>query len=966
MQDNTHISEMEKLRKEDERLHIMLDTSPFGTQIWNDKFEVIDCNVATVNLFKASDKKECLESFLTYSPEHQPDGSLSEAMQLYYVKKTFEEGYMRFEWTHMASDGELIPCEVTLVRVNYPDGTFMASHVRDLREYKKLLKELDDIARENTLQLLRFKLAIKAAHVGLWDMEFTKESTLNPEHKVVWSDELRRILGYESEDEFPNKVSSFIEHADSETWERVYASLMAHIMDKTSATPFDMEYQMKKRNGGYAHFLSTGETVRDDEGNPVYVAGAMVEITEKKKLIDDLSVAVNEAQEANRINSRTLSTLKNILNSIDELIYVTDINTDDILFVNDAMRHHYGIEGNGVGEKCYKLFQEGLEERCEFCPCHQLDKDPDTPIAWQEHSPVTGHIYRNVDRYIDWLDGKKVHMQHSVDITELANAKEMAEGQRLEAETANKAKSEFLSHISHEIRTPMNAILGTAEIQLQRGSNTPDIDEAFSMVYGSGNLLLNIINDILDLSKIEAGKLELLPTRYDIPSIVYDTVQLNLLRYESKPLEFDLVIDEHTPLDMYGDELRIKQIMNNILSNAFKYTDEGRVELYISAETKSDIKKTSPEARTSCVLIIRVSDTGQGMTKKQLSKLFDEYERFNMETNRSIVGTGLGMHITKRLVDVKNGEIKVESEPGKGSVFTVRLPQECIGSAVCGAGMVDKLRATSFKSMRKLNRSHIVHEYMPYGRVLIVDDVESNLYVAKGLMLPYGLEIETASSGIEAVARVKNGREYDVIFMDHMMPRMDGVEATRLIREMGYTGSIVALTANAIIGSSDIFMTNGFDGYITKPIDMRELNSFLNQMIRDKQPPDVIEAVRRDLHSKTRATVPKSVQKILTNEKMMAAVVRDIENAVDVLDDLLIKLKESNAGDPDRDRDIKLFTTTVHGMISALANIGETELTAASRKLEKLGKSKLINEVVLEIPAYTAMLKSVMNKIMQQ
>jgi CheY-like chemotaxis protein/anti-sigma regulatory factor (Ser/Thr protein kinase) len=438
---------------------------------------------------------------------------------------------------------------------------------------------------------------------------------------------------------------------------------------------------------------------------------------------------------------------------------------------------------------------------------------------------------------------------------------------------------------------------------------------------------------------------------------------LNLLRYESKPLEFKLAIDEHTPLDMYGDELRIKQIMNNILSNAFKYTDEGRVELYISAETESDIKNVSPEARTKCVLIIRVSDTGQGMTKNQLSKLFDEYERFNIETNRSVVGTGLGMHITKRLVDVKNGDIKVESEPGKGSVFTVRLPQECIGSAVCGVGLVDKLRATSFKSMRKLNRAHIIHEYMPYGKVLIVDDVESNLYVAKGLMLPYGLEIETVSSGVEAVARVKSGGEYDIIFMDHMMPKMDGVEATRLIRGMGYKGSIVALTANAIIGSSDMFMTNGFDGYITKPIDMRELNSFLNQMIRDKQPPDVIEAVRRDLHSKTRSTVPKAVQKILTNERMVSAVIRDIENAIDVLDDLLEKLKESDAGDPDMDRDIMLFTTTVHGMISALANIGETGMTAASRKLEKLGKSKLIKEMVSEIPAFITELKAIIVKI---
>jgi len=334
----------------------------------------------------------------------------------------------------------------------------------------------------------------------------------------------------------------------------------------------------------------------------------------------------------------------------------------------------------------------------------------------------------------------------------------LAHEKRIEAETANRAKSVFLSHMSHEIRTPMNAVIGTAEIHLQKENNSPEIEEAFNTIYNSGNLLLNIINDMLDLSKIEAGRLDIITGQYDIPSIIYDTIQLNLLRYESKPIEFQLRIDEFTPLDMIGDELRIKQVLNNVLSNAFKYTEKGEVELAVSAETVDRKPVTEDDSSRECLLVLRVSDTGQGMTDEEMSKLFDEYTRFNVDVNRTIVGTGLGMHITKRLIDAMEGEIIVESEFNKGSIFTIRIPQERVGTTVCGEGLADKLRNSRFKNMLKLNRFQIVREYMPYGSVLVVDDVESNLYVAKGMMSPYGLKIETAPSGFGAVEKVKKGK----------------------------------------------------------------------------------------------------------------------------------------------------------------------------------------------------------------
>jgi FOG: CheY-like receiver len=234
------------------------------------------------------------------------------------------------------------------------------------------------------------------------------------------------------------------------------------------------------------------------------------------------------------------------------------------------------------------------------------------------------------------------------------------------------------------------------------------------------------------------------------------------------------------------------------------------------------------------------------MTNEQMHKLFDEYTRFNLEANRTVEGTGLGMNITRQLVRMMNGEISVESEPGKGSVFTVRLPQKIVGSGVLGKESAEKVKQfNTGRTAQTNNAPQFVREYMPYGRVLIVDDVESNLYVARGLMAPYGLSIEIATSGPETIEKIKGGATYDIIFMDHFMPQMDGMEATKIIRDLGYTHPIIALTANALAGQAEMFLENGFDGFISKPIDIRQLNASLNKFIRDKYPPEVVETARR-------------------------------------------------------------------------------------------------------------------------
>jgi signal transduction histidine kinase/CheY-like chemotaxis protein len=403
----------------------------------------------------------------------------------------------------------------------------------------------------------------------------------------------------------------------------------------------------------------------------------------------------------------------------------------------------------------------------------------------------------------------------------------------------SRQKSVFLAHISHQIRTPMNTIIGIAEIQQANTALHPDAIEAMDKIYGSANILMGIINDLLDLSKIETGRLQIMSSQYDIASLINDTVHLHMLRFESSPLEFNLKVSEDIPAIMFGDELRIKQILNNLLSNAAKYTKKGEVELSVSADLE-----LSAHGDTAATLVLSVRDTGPGMTAAQVDDLFDEYSRFNIKTGRTTEGTGLGMGITRDLIRLMNGHLAVDSKPGKGTLFTVRLPQGVAGGGKIGHAVAEGLRRFHVNAGLYMKKARIVREYMPYGSVLVVDDVQSNLYVAKGLMQPYGLHIETTISGLAAIKKIMGGKVYDIIFMDHMMPDMDGMEAVKHIRRLDYTGSIVALTANAMTGQAEIFLANGFDAFLSKPIDIRQLDTLLNHLIRDKQPPEVIKAAR--------------------------------------------------------------------------------------------------------------------------
>ena len=491
------------------------------------------------------------------------------------------------------------------------------------------------------------------------------------------------------------------------------------------------------------------------------------------------------------------------------------------------------------------------------------------------------------------------------------------------AKMANQTKSLFLAHMSHEIRTPMNSILGVTEILMQQETLPVKIEEGLGKIYSSCNLLLGIINDILDFSKIEAGKLEIAPAQYKVASMINDSLQLNMMRLESKPIKFELHLDENIPANLIGDELRIKQIMNNLLSNAFKYTDAGKVALSIKTEASDRL------LNDHVTLVLSVRDTGYGMSQDQLAKLFEEYARFHSKTSRTIEGTGLGLSIVKRLINIMGGEIYVKSELGVGSYFVVRLPQGKVNDEVISKDVAERLRQSGMNYTAQGKREQIMRDPMPYGSVLIVDDVESNIYVAVGLMKLYRLQIDTAMSGQETLDKIKAGKVYDAIFLDHMMPKMDGMETARHIRALGYTAPIVALTANAVVGQAEMFLQNGFDEFISKPIDTRQLDFILNKRIRDKQPPEVIEAARRQKANAAGANngMPAEIDALL-----FQSFIKDAAKAIGWLEE-----KFQNEGLKHKEG-FREFTIIVHGIKSSLWSIGEQELSKLALKLETAGR----------------------------
>ncbi|MDR1656022.1 MAG: transporter substrate-binding domain-containing protein [Deltaproteobacteria bacterium] len=383
------------------------------------------------------------------------------------------------------------------------------------------------------------------------------------------------------------------------------------------------------------------------------------------------------------------------------------------------------------------------------------------------------------------------------------------------AKVASKAKSGFLARMSHEIRTPMNAIIGMSELSIREYGNPAGLNY-IAEIKKAGTSLLSIINDILDFSKIEAGSLQINQAPYDFASLLNDTLTIVGMRLKEKPIQLISKIDPSLPGTLEGDETRVRQVLLNLLSNAVKYTHEGFVEFEVSGE-----RGPGREIKLS----FRIADSGIGIKPEDLGKLFDDFVRIDQSRNMSVEGSGLGLTIALSLCRAMGGDIVVESEYGKGSVFTALIIQTV--SDQRSLGLIESQTALSPQPLE-------VRFTAPGVRVLLVDDLETNLAIMTGLLAPYKMDVSACMSGLQAVERVAK-ESFDVVFMDHMMPEMNGMEAVAAIRSMEgdyfRTLKIIALTANAISGMREMFLQNGFDDYLSKPIEIPKLGEILDRLI---------------------------------------------------------------------------------------------------------------------------------------
>lgn len=513
------------------------------------------------------------------------------------------------------------------------------------------------------------------------------------------------------------------------------------------------------------------------------------------------------------------------------------------------------------------------------------------------------------------------------------------EKEKRKADEANMAKSSFLSHMSHEIRTPMNAIVGMTEILL-RTDMTQEQKEYLMNIKSSGTALVSIINDILDISKIEVGKMELTEDVYEFPTLLSDIRMIIQNRIGEKNIELVFEVDKNLPQHLYGDDVRIRQIIINLLNNAVKFTEKGCITLKI--EVKSQVND-------EICLKVSVADTGQGIKKEDIQRLFNAFEQVDKKANKGKEGTGLGLAISSELIRMMGGKLEVKSEYGKGSEFFFTIYQKLVLEEV---------------KKQKENETESMNFTAPEASVLIVDDNDMNLKVAVGLLAPLQMKIEVAESGQRALEMIQQ-KKYHMVFMDHMMPGMDGVETTALLRKIEGCSyeelPVIALSANAMKEAEKLFQESGMNGFVAKPIDMRKICAVIRkwlpeELLKYQEVSEYENNQSVNKHNRIEINKTKSDMEIPNLEGIDKE--EGIKNVgsvalfVNLLGDYyrLIDVKAAKIEQCVEEKQIRDYTIEVHALKSVSRMIGAMELGEQFYRLEQLGNALDIEAIREETP----------------
>ncbi len=520
----------------------------------------------------------------------------------------------------------------------------------------------------------------------------------------------------------------------------------------------------------------------------------------------------------------------------------------------------------------------------------------------------------------------------------LAQANKDADVARQEALAANEAKGKFLAQMSHEIRTPINAVLGMDEMIL-RESKEQNVREYAMDIYTAGQSLLSLINDILDFSKIDSGKMEIVPVVYDISSLIHDLVNMISQRAADKALQLEVEVDHEIPSRLYGDDVRIRQILINILTNAVKYTHEGTVWLRVCSLCLDE----------TAVLRFEVEDTGIGIKKEDLPKLSAEFERIEEDKNRNIEGTGLGMSITIQLLALLGSKLHVESEYGKGSKFYFELEQKIIDHTPIG----------DFESKVQQMAENFCYEstlYAPDAKILVVDDNAVNRKVLRNLLKETAIQVTEAASGAECLQLIQE-KQYDLIFLDHMMPEMDGVETLHHIKALSEfpckNTPIVVLTANAVSGAKEAYLSEGFDDFLSKPIMPEKLEALIEKML----PEALLCATKQSAQNPEAQTISAlNLEELpvvegldwnyawlhLPDMELLAYTIKEFYDQIDAAADCLERAYEQCI----KENYLESYRIQVHAMKSLAATIGMISLSGIARVLESAAKDGKIDVII--------------------